>query len=293
MTLKIGTESVRDLKIGNQLVDIVKIGTEIAYRRTIEPALYVLHGNSLVVVNPTSREHTVVGAIRQANGDRIEVHRLEWHRGQLYSISLNRDALYKIDRTLTTITLSQGRDKIDVLVATGLGPSWRPTEDTPLDIASDGTNMYMVGFDSAVLNRVDISTGAITALGSRGFGVGELIPIGLAYDGTTMFMAGATHGLLYTVNTTTGAARRVGRTAFGLATAGDTGPFYQAIRFLGWDGQNLVAIISVHDRPLSAVYNDVFTIDRTTGIATAGYNLTAERIVLAGTFEGLTYFAGR
>ena len=95
------------------------------------------------------------------------------------------------------------------------------------------------------------------------------------------------------MNTTTGAARRVGRTAFGLPRSGDTGPFYRTIRFLGWDGQNLVAIIAVSNTPGGGLYNAVYTIDRTTGIATAGYNLTAERILRAGTFEGLTYFAGR
>ena len=124
----------------------------------------------------------------------------------------------------------------------------------PTGLASDGTNLYMVGSVRDALYTLNATTGLATRVGSATqFGVNESVPTGLAFHNGTLYMLGSANDALYTLNTTTGIATRVGSaTRFGVNETSPSG--------LASDGTNLYMLGGANDV--------LYTLNTTTGIAT-------------------------
>ena len=89
-------------------------------------------------------------------------------------------------------------------------------ESKPRGLASDGTNLYMVGAENDRLYALNVSTGIAEEIGTRmGFPASvdgmsqEKYPRGLVSDGTNLYMVGGEKAALYSLSTSTGVATRV------------------------------------------------------------------------------------
>ena len=210
--------------------------------------LYLFDFNSLYTLNETTAAATRVAA-RPTRG----IHGATYDGTNLYVTpdSSGTKGLYTIDLSSYAATLVRNR-------------RWFVNID-PQGLEWDGTNLYMVDDVSNALHLVDRTGVRIspTRVGSAtNFGVNETTPVGLAWDGTNMYMLGDSTNALYTINRTTGVATRVGRTTdFGV-----TG--YDTCRGIAWNGSVLYAILSTYDRATEVETYRLYTLNRTTGVAT-------------------------
>ena len=124
------------------------------------------------------------------------------------------------DDRLHTLDLTTG-------VITVIGPAgFGIGETAPRGIASDDSNLYLVGDTKKTLCTIKTSgpnRGTATQLNIISFGVGETVPESLATDGETTWFIGNTTNALYTLNLTTGEATRVGN-ATNFGPAGESSP---------------------------------------------------------------------
>ena len=137
-----------------------------------------------------------------------------------------------------------------------------PTNNTslvPVASAWDGTDLWgITRSDGGKLVKYNRTTGAGTALGTGGFGVGEARPVALAWDGTDLWVVGETLKQPIRLSRTTGDGTALGTSGFG------TGRFsagYTLPRGLAWDGTDLWVVVTGRDYGL-------IKLDRTTGVGT-------------------------
>ena len=84
-------------------------------------------------------------------------------------------------------------------------------EQQPRGLASDGTNLYMIGSTNDALYTVDTATGNATRVGPSitSFGVGETEPTGLEFHNSKLYMVGEANERLYEIDKATGQATAV------------------------------------------------------------------------------------
>ena len=172
------------------------------------------------------------------------------HRGNLYAVDDDTDALRRVDISTGEADLVGSFGSVeasptglashngvlymvgaqnDALYsldttngqATQIG-SFGSTEPTPTGLASHDSILYMVGDDKDALYEIDTSTGTVAQVGSLG---AEQTPGGLASHNGILYMVGSGGNALYRINTADGAATRIngGAESFGVDETSPSG----------------------------------------------------------------------
>ena len=100
--------------------------------------------------------------------------------------------------------------------------NFNASEQQPRGLASDGTNLYMIGSSNDALYTVNTTTGNATRVGPTvtSFGVGETEAAGLAFHNNKLYMVGTANNRLYEIDKNNGRADAVRpplNTGFGLS----------------------------------------------------------------------------
>ncbi|MDE4542252.1 hypothetical protein [Thermoanaerobacterium sp. R66] len=101
--------------------------------------------------------------------------------------------------------------------------SFSSPDSWPYGLAWDGTNLWLTGFNTQKIYKLNPSTGAVIS----SFSSPDSWPYGLAWDGTNLWLAGVNTQKIYKLNPSTGAV-------ISSFSSPDSSPYG-----LAWDGTNL------------------------------------------------------
>ena len=122
----------------------------------------------------------------------------------LWMVGATGNELYTVNTTAGTASALSSP-------ATGFGLTGGAAETDPRGLAHDGTNLYMLGGDTAALYQLNTTTGVATRIGAAtNFGVGATEPTGLTWFNNSLWMADQTTARLYKLSNQTGMAEAVG-----------------------------------------------------------------------------------
>ena len=177
------------------------------------------------------------------------------HRGNLYAVDDDTDALRRVD------------------VNTGeadLVGSFGSVETSPTGLASHNGVLYMVGAQNDALYSLDATNGQATQIGS--FGSTEPTPTGLASHDSILYMVGDDKDALYQIDTTHGTAAQVGslgaeQTPGGLAS-------HNGILYMVGSGGNALYRINTADGAATRINGgaESFGVDETSPSGLASHN---------------------
>ena len=177
------------------------------------------------------------------------------HRGNLYAVDDDTDALRRVD-------INTGE--------ADLVGSFGSVEASPTGLASHNGVLYMVGGDGDALYSLDTTTGQPTQIGS--FGSVEPTPTGLASHDGVLYMVGDDKDALYEIDITDGTAARVGslgadQTPGGLAS-------HNGILYMVGRGNNALYKIDTADGAATRINGgaESFGVDETSPSGLASHN---------------------
>ena len=183
------------------------------------------------------------------------VRELASHRGQLYAVDDDTDALRRVDI---------GTGEADIVGSFG------SVEASPTGLASHNGVLYMVGGDSDALYSLDTTTGQATQIGS--FGSVEPTPTGLASHDGLLYMVGDDKDALYEIDTTDGTAARVGSLGADQAPRGLAS--HNGILYMVGGGNDALYKIDTADGAATRINGgaESFGVDETSPSALASHN---------------------
>ena len=177
------------------------------------------------------------------------------HRGNLYAVDDDTDALRRVD-------INTGE--------ADLVGSFGSVEASPTGLASHNGVLYMVGAQNDALYSLDTTNGQATQIGS--FGSTEPTPTGLASHDGILYMVGDDKDALYEIDTTHGTAARVGslgaeQTPGGLAS-------HNGILYMVGSGGNALYRIDTADGAATRINGgaESFGVDETSPSGLASHN---------------------
>ena len=177
------------------------------------------------------------------------------HRGQLYAVDDDTDALRRVD-------INTGE--------ADLVGSFGSVETSPTGLASHNGVLYMVGAQNDALYSLDTTNGQATQIGS--FGSTEPTPTGLASHDSILYMVGDDKDALYQIDTTHGTAAQVGslgaeQTPGGLAS-------HNGILYMVGSGGNALYRINTADGAATRINGgaESFGVDETSPSGLASHN---------------------
>ena len=177
------------------------------------------------------------------------------HRGNLYAVDDDTDALRRVD-------INTGE--------ADLVGSFGSVEASPTGLASHNGVLYMVGAQNDALYSLDTTSGQATQIGS--FGSTEPTPTGLASHDSILYMVGDDKDALYEIDITDGTAARVGslgadQTPGGLAS-------HNGILYMVGRGNNALYKIDTADGAATRINGgaESFGVDETSPSGLASHN---------------------